>query len=145
MVISDDRYLETPWVKNEYTRYLSMVKDQKKEEDSIVICYHDHPIQRLSIEDHVRQGIDLKSPSAFFDLLEFVRSHQNTAMQPILLKEYQERKFTPKTFAKKKVNRQSFLSRNTEADISQAADIRVVKQMLSKGQKTPAQMFINNA
>lgn len=145
MVVSDERYLETPWVKNEYTRYLSMVKDQKKEEDSIVICYKDNPIQKLSIEDHVRQGIDLKSPSAFFDLLQFVRTHQNTAMQPILLKEYQENKIAPKTFAKKKVVHQSFAMKNAEVDVSQDADVRVVRQMIIKGQETSAKIIINNA
>ena len=47
IVCTDETYLRTPWVKNEYTRFLKLVNDEEKESDSITFVYRDYPIERL--------------------------------------------------------------------------------------------------
>ena len=47
VVCSDEEYLRTPWVKNEYTRFKSLIKNEEKENDSLTIVYNGKPIDRL--------------------------------------------------------------------------------------------------
>ena len=47
IVCSDAKYLETKWVRNEFTRFYAMLADEEKERDSITIAYKGKVVERL--------------------------------------------------------------------------------------------------
>lgn len=77
IVCFDEAYLETPWVKNEYTRYLKMIEDGDKDPDSLTIVYDKTPIDRLPGRSGRIQGIDYALRSADLAIADFVGNHQD--------------------------------------------------------------------
>ncbi len=76
VVCSDEEYLRTPWVKNEYTRFKSLIKNEEKENDSLTIVYNGKPIDRLPGDNNGRiQGIDYSRREADFEIVKFVENH----------------------------------------------------------------------
>lgn len=75
IVCGDESYLKTPWVKNEYTRFLKLVNDEEKESDSITVAFRARPIERLEGKRGKIQGVDLKSLNALQRILSFVQTH----------------------------------------------------------------------
>ena len=73
IVCSDESYLDTPWVKNEYTRYIGLINSgNKKVKDSLAIVYLNSVIETLPIpgyEDTKLQGLDFKDSLTFADSL----------------------------------------------------------------------------
>ena len=66
LVCGNREYLNTPWVKNEYTRFLAMIADEEKESGSVAFVFRGKPIERLPNVKGRLQGIDFNS----FDALE---------------------------------------------------------------------------
>ncbi len=79
VVCNDESYLQTPWVKNEYTRFLKLIGDEEKESDSITIAFNGKPIERLPGKNGRIQGIDLANREAFTAIAEFVEKHTPAA------------------------------------------------------------------
>ena len=75
VVCSDAKYLETKWVKNEYTRYLAMLADGDKERSSITIAYRGRVVERLPGVRGKIQGIDLSEVAAIDRIRAFIDSH----------------------------------------------------------------------
>lgn len=75
VVCRDEQYLSTPWVKNEYTRFLKMVNDEEKESDSITIVFYGTPIEKLAGKKGKIQGIDFSVRSADGTIVDFVDAH----------------------------------------------------------------------
>ena len=69
IVCSDKKYLETKWVKNEYTRFAAMLADEEKERDSMTIVYRGKPIEKLPGVKGKIQGVDF----AGFDAIERIK------------------------------------------------------------------------
>lgn len=75
VVCSDETFLETPWVKNEYTRFLRMLEYGDKERNSITVLFNGEPIERIPGKRGKIQGIDLKEKDAYLEVLDFVSRH----------------------------------------------------------------------
>lgn len=75
VVCSDEEYLQTKWVKNEYARFLKLVNDEEKESDSIAVAFKGKPIERLPGKNGKLQGIDLNKLGALSRVEEFVEAH----------------------------------------------------------------------
>ena len=75
LVCSNEDYLRTRWVKNEYTRFEHMLKKEEKDHDSITIVFNGAPIERLPGMNGKIQGINLKTPDAYSRIVKFVESH----------------------------------------------------------------------
>ncbi len=76
VICSDESYLRTPWVKNEYMRFIAMINDtDNKDCDSITIVFEGKPIEKLPSENAKIQGIDLKKPDAYTRIEDFVERH----------------------------------------------------------------------
>ena len=75
IVCSDAKYLETKWVKNEYTRYAAMIADEEKERGSITVAFRGKPIEKLACVRGKLQGISLDSFTAFDSIKRFIDSH----------------------------------------------------------------------
>lgn len=78
VVCGNEEYLRTPWVKNEYSRYLKLIGDEQKPSDSITIAFTGAPIERLEGKKGKIQGIDLRSHTAFESVREFVKRNKNS-------------------------------------------------------------------
>ncbi len=67
LVCFDEEYLDTPWVKNEYTRFAEMMKRGQKESGALTILYRDekHRIERLPGIDGKIEGIGCDRPDAY--------------------------------------------------------------------------------
>ena len=108
---SDEKYLKTPWVKNEYSRYLELIKYGERNEDSIAICFcgDGHIIQRLPGKRHNLQSFALRRIGTETNMLDYVRrfcgdgdfvsytSSEHEAEQPVLPERRQEEKRGQKT------------------------------------------------
>lgn len=79
VVCSNEDYLRTPWVKNEYSRFLKLVNDEEKESDSITIVFNKKPIERLPGRNGKLQGIDYSLRSSDDAITEFVERHTPAA------------------------------------------------------------------
>lgn len=75
VVCNDESYLQTKWVKNEYSRFLQLVNDEEKESDAVAIIYGGKPIERLPGKKGKLQGIAINSLSAMERIVSFVDSH----------------------------------------------------------------------
>lgn len=75
VVCSNDEYLQTPWVKNEYTRFIELINDEKKDADAITIAFKGKPIERLPGKRALIQGVNLASADAYVNLEDYVESH----------------------------------------------------------------------
>ncbi len=81
IVCSDESYLQTPWVKNEYTRFINLINDERKETDSIAIGFFDAPIERLPNRNGRLQGVCLNRPDAYSKIVDFVNNCSPIAKQ----------------------------------------------------------------
>ena len=74
IVCSNEEYLQTKWVKNEYLRFLQMIKDEEKERDALTFVFYGKPIEKLPNGKKI-QGIDLSRPDAYSRITNYVELH----------------------------------------------------------------------
>ncbi len=75
VVCSDEEYLKTKWVKNEYTRFAELMGEEKKEGNSITIAFRGGVIERLPGVKGKIQGISLTELDAMDRIRAFIDSH----------------------------------------------------------------------
>lgn len=75
VVCGKEEYLNTPWVKNEYSRFLALIRDEEKESDSITLAFFGKPIEKLQGKNGRIQGIDLGAMDAMERVTAFVEAH----------------------------------------------------------------------
>ena len=75
VVCREEEYLQTPWVKNEYARFLRLLNDSEKESDAVTIVYYEKPIEKLAGKRGKTQGIDFSRRDADRKICDFVESH----------------------------------------------------------------------
>lgn len=79
VVCSDESFLQTPWMKNEYMRYLSMTGEGGKSEDSITVVFSGTPVEILPGKSGRIQGIDMCAADPYGKATEFVQRHVHPA------------------------------------------------------------------
>lgn len=89
VVCGNESYLQTPWVKNEYTRFLALIRGEEKESDSIALAFHGKPIEKLPGKNGRLQGINLNAMDATERVTAFVEAHTPEAKKR---REAEERK-----------------------------------------------------
>ena len=75
VVCSNEQYLDTPWVKNEYTRFIGMINNSQKESGSIAIAFSGKPIEHLPGRAGKLQGINISSLGAMEQITGFVQKY----------------------------------------------------------------------
>lgn len=78
VVCSDESYLNTAWVKNEYGRFLKLIEGEEKESDAIALLFDGAPIQKLPGKNGKLQGIKM-SGDAYEKAVAFVERHSPEA------------------------------------------------------------------
>ena len=77
VVCEDEKYLRTPWVKNEYLRFNELIKDGEKGRRSIAIVFGDRPIERLPGVRGKLQGICRNKVGAIGSIMSFIDSNDS--------------------------------------------------------------------
>ncbi|MBE6625414.1 MAG: TIR domain-containing protein [Ruminococcaceae bacterium] len=77
VVCSHEEYLRTPWVRNEYTRYYSMMTDNEKQSNSIMIAFDQDVIERIPGIPGKIQGVEFHSFDASQKITDFVSKFAN--------------------------------------------------------------------
>lgn len=90
VVCHDEKYLETSWVKNEYARFLRLMRGGEKDADAVTIAFNGNVIERLPGRSGKIQGIDLRRGDSFEKIAKFVEYHTPAAQAK--RKEEEERK-----------------------------------------------------
>ena len=75
VVCENEDYLKTDWVKNEYTRFLAMIADEQKDNNTIAFVFNSKPIEKLPGAHGKLQGIDYSKPTAMASIQRFVEDH----------------------------------------------------------------------
>lgn len=73
LICTEERYLKTPWVENEYTRFAEMLHDEEKSRGSIAIVFGEKPIERIPGMRGKIQGVKFNSFDALDRIQNFVR------------------------------------------------------------------------
>lgn len=71
IICSDEKYLGTPWVKNEYSRYMKMIGDGDKAVESMAFASLGGKVERLPSGKRL-QSIDLSDGAAWVRISKFV-------------------------------------------------------------------------
>lgn len=138
IVCSDESYLQTPWVKNEYSRFISLINDEQKEANSIAIGFFDTPIERLPGRNGRLQGVCLKNPDAYSKIVDFVELHyQINAQAPQIARKTYEHTYQKKTVIKSQVQKRTLATfAQTELSISEQSKLNATKNLLDSGEFT---------
>ena len=91
IVCNDESYLRTPWVQNEYTRFLQMIKNEEKHLNSITFAFKNgHIIEKLPGVSGKIQGVAIDSYGAKDQIIDFVSrfSEARNRIPDINRKEY---------------------------------------------------------
>ncbi|MDY6064119.1 MAG: hypothetical protein SPI51_03845, partial [Candidatus Enterosoma sp.] len=131
LICFDEAYLETPWVKNEHTRYRRMIQDGLKDPDSLLILYKGTPIERLSIDDHKREGINLANPSAYSSLLDRVDMLCTIAVPTLERKKYGKTKVTKKSVQSTNIQKRTLATiKKQEVTVSDQNNLKIMSMMM---------------
>ncbi len=119
IVCTNPDYLDTPWVQNEYTRFLKLIGDEKKESDAITFVFDDKPIEYLPGRSGKLQGISLRDSMWAYKLIGYVEQHTPEARRRRA--EAEERR---KQEEEKKKQELAELSEQLAAQVKQQEDMR---------------------
>lgn len=137
LVCFDESYLQTKWVKNEYTRFSKMIASEDKERNSITFVYRGKPIERLPGQDKKLQGIDLAKPDAYSLIEDYVRSFAHISLNSapeITRKDYAQSGYKKKQVVRKGVEKRQLVSvGGGEVKISNRADLDTITQFMNQG------------
>lgn len=92
LVCSDESYLQTKWVKNEYSRFLKMQRDEEKARGSLTVVFKGHAVDRIPGLNGKVQGIDFNTFNALNQVLDFVQKFRKVEVPSIKRKEYGQAK-----------------------------------------------------
>lgn len=88
VVCSDKQYLHTPWIANEYKRFLMLMNDEQKQADSLAIVWVDEIIEKLPHKNGRIQGICIKNGDAYFKIIDFLDRCKFNKIPRIIRKTY---------------------------------------------------------
>lgn len=144
IVCSDEEYLKTRWVKNEYTRFSAMVLREEKALGAISFVFRGAPIERLPGIDGKLQGIDLARPDAYSRIEEYVGAFVAQAATPaeISRKEYGAVSYSKKRAERRGVQKRELAISGGEISVSDRAKLKIVEDFLGRGDFANAQNFI---
>lgn len=154
VVCRKEEYLQTPWVKNEYTRFLKLVNDEEKESDSITLVFNGKPVEKLPGRAGKLQGIDFALREADGKIVDFVDAHTPEArrrreeekkkkaeQEEVILKQIEEQKAQQKMLEDRLKNLQQGGGRGMQATASSL--LTRGYQELASGNKDGADGFFD--
>ncbi len=150
IVCSDENYLDTPWVKNEYTRFLNMRRGEaggKKRPDSLTFVYDGRPVERLPFDQVPQriQGIDWAKPDHMERVEEYVRRQiLGDDVRLTGRKNYGETSVAPKTAVRQSIEKRK-IETIRAADVSVEVQLTNAEAFLAKGEFKYAKTYCMEA
>lgn len=145
IVCTDESYLQTPWVKNEYTRFLRMLHDTDKEQESITFVFKNTPIERLPGQSGRIQGIPFDKYDTMDRVRAFVQQFRRTDAPAIERKEYGSASYRKKQTMKQGVTKRALSALGGgEVTVSDNAKLKIAADFLARGDYDNAVRFCNN-
>ena len=77
VVCSDEAYLETPWVKNEYRRFCGILNRRGIDLGAIIIVYNGTPVKLPGLDREGFQDVNRRDDNAFNNLIASVKKRVN--------------------------------------------------------------------
>lgn len=148
IVCSKEEYLRTPWVQNEYTRFLSLINNDEKENSSVTFVFKDNPIEKLPGKNGKIQGIDLGKPDAYNRIEEYVTTFSQFKKKvdfTISRKNYDDKVYKRKNIQREGVKKRQLVSPTVEEiSVSDKGQLKVVKNMMNDRCFEPAFRYCDN-
>ncbi len=146
IVCSNEEYLQTKWVKNEYTRFAKMIVREGKEHDAITFVFRGKPIERLPGQDGKIQGIDLSKPDAYSRIEEYISSFRRIPLESLEIKrkEYKGSAYTKKQTMRHSVTKRTLETVESEIKISNPAQLKIAKDMMHRNDFVNTKKYLNN-
>lgn len=143
LICTDESYLQTPWVKNEYTRFISMMSDEQKERESLTVIFKDTPIERIPGLAGRIQGISMNSFDALQRILNHVEAFRVQAVPEITRKEYSGATHSKKTAIRQTIAKRNLTSLGGSVDItvSDKSTLKNATAFLERGNFSAALNF----
>lgn len=145
LVCTDESYLQTPWVKNEYTRYLNMLNQEEKQRDSLTVIFTDSIVERLPGIGGKIQGIKFNTYDALQRVIDFVDRYAKKVAPELSRKEY-----ATASYKKKSVIKQGVTKRQLEAvgqgeiTVSDKAKLAIAADFLKRADFDNVKRFCTN-
>ncbi|MCH5142737.1 MAG: TIR domain-containing protein [Clostridiales bacterium] len=131
LVCSDESYLQTKWVKNEYSRFLKMQRDEEKARGSLTVVFKGHAVDRIPGLNGKVQGIDFNTFNALNQVLDFVQKFRKIDVPAIKRKEYGQAKVGKIAATRKGVEKRQLATvAGGEVSASDRAKLSLVTQCL---------------
>ncbi len=134
IVCSDESYLQTRWVKNEYTRFLELIGYERKESDAITIAFSGAPVERLPGKRGAIQGVCLDKPDAYNKLDDFVLAHKTLEAPTISRKSYGDATVEKRSAIRSQVVKRTLGKfEKTTITVSEQAKLDTARDMIESG------------
>ena len=147
IVCSNEEYLETKWVKNEYTRFSAMVANEEKERDAIAFVYRGKPIEKLPGRSGKLEGIDLSKPDAYSRIGEYIASFRpiTFASPEIRRKEYKGTPYIKRNTVRRGVEKRTLMTVAAgEIAVSNPTQRNVAGDMMHRKDFVSAAKYLDN-
>lgn len=144
LVCFDESYLQTKWVKNEYSRFIKMQRDEEKARGSLTVVFRGHAVERIPGLDGKIQGIDLTTFNALNLIFDFVQKFKKIDVPTIKRKEYGQAKVGKIAATRQGVEKRKLAAvAGGEVTVSDQAKLNVVAQFLQRKDFTNARNLID--
>ena len=131
LVCSDESYLQTKWVKNEYSRFLKMQRDEEKARGSLTVVFKGTAVDRVPGLNGKVQGIDFNTFNALNQVLDFVQRFKKVDIPAIKRKEYGQAKVGKSAATRQGVEKRKLATvAGGEVSASDRAKLSLVSQCL---------------
>ncbi len=133
LVCTDESYLQTPWVKNEYTRYLNMLNQEEKHRDSLTIVFKDSVIEKLPGIYGKIQGVPFNTYDALPRIIDFVDRFVQRSAPEIIRKEYGRTSYKKKSVIKQGITKRQLTAvAQGEVTVSDKAKLAIAADFLKR-------------
>lgn len=145
VVCTNEDYLQTPWVKNEYTRFLKMLRDEEKERESLTFVFQNNVVEKLPGVAGKIQGINFKTFNASEKIKDFVEKFAVKNIPEIARKEYSSDVYVKKqTMKQSVVKRQLTAATIGEITVSDQSKLKMANQFLERDNFASAASLCKN-
>ncbi|MCM1297713.1 MAG: TIR domain-containing protein [Muribaculaceae bacterium] len=144
VICSDESYLRTPWVANEYTRYIELMGDGRKRNDSIALVFNGAPIEKIPGIKNKIQGINSAGGDAYLRIIDYINKFPATLDAPkIKRKEYEKTTFEAKKTIETNIQKRTLTVTGNKEPItaSESAKLKLAGDFLKSGDFAHAKSY----
>lgn len=144
IVCSDESYLQTKWVKNEYSRFIKLQRDEEKAHGSLTVVFKGSPVDRIPGLNGKVQGIDFNTYNALNLVIDFVQKFKRVEAPTLKRKEYGQVKVNKIAATRQGVEKRKLTPvAGGEVSVSDPAKLSLATQCLQRNEFSYALEIVN--